>query len=112
MDSTPSRQTTVVEIIASQLRIPRTKSSRLLLASTVTQLIMGDSPPRIMLHYVKEQDRTLTGLIQILDLPKGTTSVTDVDVWVIGRGKDFVGVGSKSHDSQRIACLLQGKGNH
>ena len=28
---------------------------------------MGNSPPRIKLHYVKEQDRVLTGLIQILD---------------------------------------------
>ena len=28
---------------------------------------MGNAPPRIKLHYVKEQDRVLTGLIQILD---------------------------------------------
>lgn len=47
---------------------------------------MGNSPPRIKLHYVKEQDRVVSGLIQILDLPKGT-SISDIDVYVIGREK-------------------------
>ncbi len=47
---------------------------------------MGNSAPRIKLHYVKEQDHVVSGLIQILDLPKGS-SISDLDVYVIGREK-------------------------
>ena len=47
---------------------------------------MGNAHPRLKLHYVKEQDRTVTGLVQILDLEKGT-EINELDVYVVGREK-------------------------
>jgi hypothetical protein len=47
---------------------------------------MGNTPPRIKLHYVKEENRKVTGLVQFLDLQKGTT-VPSVDLYLVGREK-------------------------
>mmetsp|Transcript_104946 Transcript_104946/g.157159 ORF Transcript_104946/g.157159 Transcript_104946/m.157159 type:complete len:267 (-) Transcript_104946:122-922(-) len=47
---------------------------------------MGNSPPRIKLHYVKEENRKVTGLVQFLDLQKGTT-IPSVDIYIVGREK-------------------------
>jgi hypothetical protein len=47
---------------------------------------MGNTPPRIKLHYVKEENRKVTGLVQFLDLQKGTT-IPQVDVYIVGREK-------------------------
>lgn len=58
----------------------------LFVRNTSIIVIMGNTQPRIKLHYVKEHDRVVTGLIQILDLPKGT-SIDNLDVYVIGREK-------------------------
>lgn len=47
---------------------------------------MGNSHPRLKLHYVKEENRTITGLVQLLNVEKGT-SIDELDVYVIGREK-------------------------
>ena len=47
---------------------------------------MGNTQPRLKLHYVKEENGKVTGLVQILDLPNGT-SVPEIDVYFVGREK-------------------------
>ena len=47
---------------------------------------MGNSQPYIKLHYLKEENRKITGLVQMLSVPKGC-AVNHFDVYIIGREK-------------------------